>query len=360
MSTKIYLPGLNGLRAIAAFAVIISHIGLALDNFGLEKHKGYDLANFGVTIFFTLSGFLITYLLLAEKKNKKRIDIKKFYIRRILRIWPLYFLYLLVVLLFIDFQINNGIYYYLFIMPNVLFALNIITNNSMFIPYLNHYWSLGVEEQFYAFWPLAMQKVKNVIAYFMIFIIGFFVLKLFVSLFKVSEFLNIFLHYTRFGCMAMGGFAAYLLFNNHPIVLFFNKKIIEILAWLLLCVVALNRFHLFSIIDHEIIAMVTIVIILNQVNNNNRLISLENRLFDYLGKISFGLYVYNPLIIAVLAKYGSSYLDFESIILKLIVVYTLLIFSIILISHISYFYFESTFLKIKNKFTVIKSASSKY
>ena len=69
----IYLPGLNGLRAIAAIAVLISHISLGFGEFGLNNKifgtdiggnaKGYNLAGFGVTIFFTLSGFLITFLL---------------------------------------------------------------------------------------------------------------------------------------------------------------------------------------------------------------------------------------------------------------------------------------------------------
>lgn len=360
MDKRIYLPGLNGIRAIAALAVIISHIGLGLDGFGLLKQKGYDLANFGVTIFFTLSGFLITYLLLAEKKQTKRINIKKFYIRRILRIWPLYFTYIFLVLLFIDFQFNNGIYYYVLIVPNVLFVLNIVTNNSLFIPYLTHYWSLGVEEQFYAFWPLLISKIKKLQLFFIVFIVFFFLFKIVVSVFNLSTFLNIFLHYTRFGCMAMGGGAAFLLFYKHSILQFVNKKVIEMLAWMILGVVAFNKFHLFSIIDHELIALVTIVIILNQVNNDKKIISLENKLFDYLGKISFGLYVYNPLIIGILAKYATPYLNFQSSVLKTIIVYLLCISIIIIVSHVSYFYFESKFLKIKNRFMVIKSSSSKF
>lgn len=99
----IFLPGLNGLRAIAAIAVVISHITLIFSTFGSDfklfgsDDKGnpnaYLLASYGVTIFFVLSGFLITYLLILEKE-KKPINIKSFYIRRILRIWPLYYFYL--------------------------------------------------------------------------------------------------------------------------------------------------------------------------------------------------------------------------------------------------------------------------
>lgn len=68
---SIYLPGLNGIRAIAAISVIISHIGLNLKLYNLSNFGGYAIANFGVTMFFALSGFLITYLLLKEKRKNQ-------------------------------------------------------------------------------------------------------------------------------------------------------------------------------------------------------------------------------------------------------------------------------------------------
>ncbi|MAZ37152.1 MAG: hypothetical protein CL842_06855 [Crocinitomicaceae bacterium] len=96
----IYLPGLNGIRAIAAIAVVVSHITLSLDDIGLDsnifgtydsgKPRALDLAGYGVSMFFALSGFLITYLLWLEKE-KQPIQIRKFYLRRMLRIWPLYY-----------------------------------------------------------------------------------------------------------------------------------------------------------------------------------------------------------------------------------------------------------------------------
>ena len=86
-----YFNGLHGLRAIAAISILISHVSQPeYSNFStsiLKIKTGFD----GVTLFFVLSGFLITFLLLNENK-KSKIDVKKFYFRRILRIWPLYFL----------------------------------------------------------------------------------------------------------------------------------------------------------------------------------------------------------------------------------------------------------------------------
>lgn len=90
-----YLRGLNSLRFFAAFFVIISHGNISLCKLGIIKE--YNLAVFSrgedaVNFFFTLSGFLITYLLMGEIKETGNVSIKQFYLRRVFRIWPLYFL----------------------------------------------------------------------------------------------------------------------------------------------------------------------------------------------------------------------------------------------------------------------------
>src|SRR5688572_27055191 len=97
---KIYFPNLNGLRFIAAFLVIIHHIEQLKSFSNIDNYWGTVpfidiIGKLGVVLFFVLSGFLITYLLLAEERSFKRISIVKFYIRRMLRIWPLYFLIIL-------------------------------------------------------------------------------------------------------------------------------------------------------------------------------------------------------------------------------------------------------------------------
>lgn len=104
----VYLSGLNGLRTIAALSVVVSHIALSINKFNVRIYlfgingKGlpnaWYLGSNGVTMFFVLSGFLITYLLLLES-NKAAINIKNFYMRRVLRIWPIYYLYFFVCLL---------------------------------------------------------------------------------------------------------------------------------------------------------------------------------------------------------------------------------------------------------------------
>lgn len=90
---SIHFPGLNNLRFIAAMGVLIFHVELKKQLLGFKFYYMHQLINLGdvsVTLFFVLSGFLITYLLLAEREQTGTVAVKKFYTRRILRIWPLY------------------------------------------------------------------------------------------------------------------------------------------------------------------------------------------------------------------------------------------------------------------------------
>ena len=84
---------------------------------------------------------------------------------------------------------------------------------------------------------------------------------------------------------------------------------------------------------------------------------MENKVFDYLGKISYGLYIYNPLIIYLLSFVLSKFLA-DNLIFNLVLIYCITVAVVILVSHISYFYFETWFLKFKDKFAVVKSKSS--
>ena len=229
--SSLYLPGLNGIRAIAAIAVIISHIGLNLKLYSLQNFGGYSLASFGVTMFFSLSGFLITYLLLIEKQKTKTIAIKNFYIRRILRIWPLYYFYLFLVLIIIGFAVNQYAWMYFFLLPNIPFAINAASIFPATLPHVSHYWSVGVEEQFYAFWPWLIKYSKKIFRNLVIFAISFFLLKVMLTAFHAPAFIITLFHYTRFGCLAMGGIAAYLLVEKNKLFLnFFQSKISEIIS----------------------------------------------------------------------------------------------------------------------------------
>ena len=101
MSEKaIHLPGLNGLRALAALTVLWGHVFQKdFGDWGIEGMELPLLRFDGVTLFFVISGFLITFLLLNEMEKSGTVSIPKFYMRRVLRIWPFYYLFMVVTLL---------------------------------------------------------------------------------------------------------------------------------------------------------------------------------------------------------------------------------------------------------------------
>ena len=161
INNRIYLPGLNGLRALAAISVLVSHIFQnTFGNWGL-KYLRLPLFTDGVTLFFVISGFLITYLLMQELSKTKTIDIPKFYVRRILRIWPIYYLYIFVVIGVLFWVGNESDILNYTLLYYVFFAANIPFLSAAGIALIVHYWSIGVEEQFYLFWPWLVKLSKN-------------------------------------------------------------------------------------------------------------------------------------------------------------------------------------------------------
>ena len=357
MEERVHLKGLNGLRAIAVIIVVLAHLRILLPKPPAFITGKFELANYAVTIFFTLSGFLITYLLFKEKK-KQEIGIKHFYIRRILRIWPLYFTYLaaavLTIFIYTPEKLPGTLGYYLF------FAANIPSLFNTHLPYLNQYWTLGVEEQFYIFWPWIMKRSANALKALIIFTICFFIIKLgcrFIY-FKWDNIVPLhFLSLTRFECMSMGGIAAILCSQGNTFFLkIVTNKFTQVICWLSLVVMAFNRFHITPILDNDFAALIAIGLIVNLAFNEHTLINLENRLFDLIGKISFGIYIIHPLVIF----YYRLLLDHvkPTDIARIVLVYSGVLCFTILLAWLSYEFLEKRFLRMKDKFSAVKSADS--
>lgn len=357
-SGKIFLTGLNGLRTIAALSVVVSHTNDRFMWFDLPNKQFLALAGFGVTMFFVVSGFLITFLLLKELEKTKTIDVKKFYARRILRIWPLYYGFLIVAILVAGFStVNNYIWFYLLLLPNLLRGVK----DTLLDPLRNivsPYWSLGVEEQFYAFWPWVVRKWHKYFKYALLIPIAFVLIKVILRLVDAPYLVKTIIHYSRFGCMVIGCFGAYMyLHHEERIKKFFNSRLFEIMAWGLLILIGFNKFHIASLLDHEIFSVFVVGMIVNQISDYKPLISLENRWMDYLGKISYGIYIYHTIIIWLLAQ-AARHVVIENDFLKTACIYPLVIGCTILVADLSYRYFESWFLKRKFKYTVIPSTNS--
>ena len=145
------IPGLDGLRAISIALVLISHSRGIKPPPDSLRAKG----QFGVAIFFVLSGYLITYLLIAEENRLGAFDLRKFYLRRALRILPPAMLYLccLTILGFFGVLALRP----WDVMPCVFFFRNLTTGALV----TGHFWSLSIEEQFYLLWPMTLFFVRG-------------------------------------------------------------------------------------------------------------------------------------------------------------------------------------------------------
>ncbi len=168
-----YFENLDGLRSIAFLMIFCAH-ALGTSDEALRETSFYHVVEFlkapcwlGVPFFFVLSGFLITYLLLREKEKSGSIALKKFYARRVLRIWPLYIVLMLIG--FVLFPILQEQFVGGATQPNMIewkywaFLSNFdqIDNGLPNIPGIVVAWSLAVEEQFYLIWPILMLVVPS-------------------------------------------------------------------------------------------------------------------------------------------------------------------------------------------------------
>jgi peptidoglycan/LPS O-acetylase OafA/YrhL len=137
-----HYPELDGFRGLAVMLVVVGHVFL----FSLEVHS--QLASLGVLLFFVLSGFLITGVLLNEKDTRGRISLPNFYLRRVLRLAPALLIFLATVTALIYFRAIVDVPWYE-VVAGLLYMANIVGHS---LP-LGHLWSLSLEEQFYAMWP---------------------------------------------------------------------------------------------------------------------------------------------------------------------------------------------------------------
>lgn len=371
---KIYFPNLNGLRFIAAFLVIIHHIEQIKSISKIENYWGTIpfigiIGKLGVVLFFVLSGFLITYLLLSEEQAFKKISIGKFYMRRILRIWPLYFLIIILaffVLPNVEIFILPGygkdvIYSNLFwkLLLYVIFFPNLVLSLLGVVPYASHTWSIGTEEQFYLVWPVLIKYIKKyrTLLMFVIIIsylaIKFFLRSSFANDIPYNNEIRSFWNSFPIDCMAIGGLYSILLFQKSKLLKYVLRNDLFYFSICLVTFLIINAVYI-PYIHYEFYSVFFGLIILNFSANNKIKISLENKILNYLGNISYGLYMYHPIGI-VIAIYISTSTDFSTNWL----LYPLSLIITIIIAGLSYKYYESFFLKFKERFSNILSGNTK-
>lgn len=362
VSPGIYFRGLNGIRAIAAMIVVILHTGQYLDLFGLtvsERYKGF-WHSYAVTLFFVLSGFLITYLLLEEKERTKTVSLREFYVRRILRIWPLYYLMIVITLLLCFFFPSLGLpdisatalSLYTVLLANVAFVIDDTVNP------LKPLWSIGVEEQFYALWPVLIKMTSNIYRTLAAVIVTYLAVKALCTLFGGTALLSLVTE-TRIDCMAIGGLGAVVLREQKQLLPVVYSKVTQSICWgIFLFSTVFRPIHIRSSIDHELYSLLFIILILNVSTNDASIVNLEKPLFDFMGRISYGLYVYHMLVILLL-KAALKPCPLPQSWESYFFVYAAVTMGTIIISYLSYQYFERPFLKMKHRFSVVLSQASK-
>ncbi len=368
---KVYFPGLNSLRFYAALLVVLYHINNTLARhhiIGSNNFALFNRADEAVSFFFCLSGFLITFLLLNEQHYSGKISVRKFYLRRILRIWPLYFLVITVGMLFynlvlpflqIDFNITyrplQGVLLYLFFLPHYMSSFHDV---GMI---LGPTWSIGVEEQFYLLWaPLFLLMSGKILKP----VIGIMILNLAIIVvfsynpFHWSNKAVYFVYTFRFHYMAAGALMAILLFRFKDQLLeylIFTSKFIQLtlFAALLYYFVFYNHFlrsYVHWIFEEVVMMALFSWLIVNIAANPNNVLKISNRLTEYLGKISYGIYLYHCIVITLVVYVFQKLNLTGSPNLGVIVFYALVFLLTFVVSALSYTYFESKFLLLKKKF----------
>ncbi len=349
-----YFKGLDTLRAIAALIVVFQHVEELKNTFGIPNlYAGNSPilpdGHIAVILFFVLSGFLITYLLIKEREKSGQISLKDFYMRRVLRIWPLYYLIILLSYFIVHTDVSaKTIALCLTIFPNVAYALGEGWTSS---PQL---WSIGVEEQFYLFWPiiLIILPEKKVIQSLIFFFIGYSILQHLVGFINVRTwnneplglFMNRLFYGTKFNCMALGCMLGYALAKDKSWIRYITKDVILVSAILLSTALWFFRFEMKYFTD-ELYAVLFSIVIIGVVRNGR--INIDTKLSRFLGKISYGIYMYHWIVLILMfrwIKYDGNQILFNT------AIYLSSFVGTILLAWVSYNTIERYFLNLKKKF----------
>lgn len=351
---KPYRHDITGLRAIAVLAVVIFHL------FPKVLKGGY----LGVDIFFVISGFLITGILLNEDKEKNSINLINFYKRRLIRIWPativLLILTSLIAYLIISFELLRpfvkSVKYSILGSANIYFYKFLDT--SYFAPATNtnlllHLWSLGVESQFYLFFPFLIILVKRKYLLY-VFILLFLASLITATIISKTNFMfSYYMLPTRAFALLIGSLGAYISIYHSNLLKIFNHKIINniiALVSIITIIVAYifvgEKFKLPN--NYTLLAIIpTIALILGGCRGNQSSLIhwfLENKIFIYVGLWSFSIYLYHWVLIALCYNIYNGQIS-------LLVATIIFILSIIL-GALSYYLVERPFLKLKWHFLI--------
>ena len=359
-SKAIYFNNLDALRFLSFFSVFVAHTWMTpIPDIGVKAFL-FSFATLDcllVPFFFTLSSFLITYRLLMEKENKGSISLLNFYKNRILRIWPAYYLLIIVCFVLIPW-ISSLLHVQQISLPPIIpflfFYANfyIIEHGSAFTFGLLILWSISIEEQFYLVWGwflkfIPAKWITVFITLLFAFSIAFSYYYLFVQ-HKAATNLSIHSIYILQN-FCTGALIAFICVRKKQALSFLQKMpaISFLFAYIILVV---SNYYIADMVLRNVIKSICYsLIIYDQAFNEKRLFNAGKFPFvNYLGKISYGLYLYHAIIFVILQKQfhlfnydGQSFIGMNLFHMLIAFIVTFIV------SHISYRYIESKFLKLK-------------
>jgi peptidoglycan/LPS O-acetylase OafA/YrhL len=290
------IPSLDGFRAISILLILFCHSRLS----GIFPEPLNDIARqaeVGVTVFFVISGFLITNLLLTEESKNNQINIKAFYIRRAFRIIPVYALYIAFILVWRNFETfglskNNLIHV-------LTFTVNFDKYKDWF---LGHFWSLSVEEQFYLFWPAILLIFRKHLKIVLAVLVAYSCIARVVA-HKFPEFETISLSpfFIYSDAIFIGAFGGILFFENpelfkHKIFSSWPAKLVAICLFLLFVYTTEHgKLALISLpFGNAIISLSILFLITAYIFPSDNIVYkfLNNKIIVHIGVLSYSIYIW--------------------------------------------------------------------
>lgn len=358
---KQYYELLDGLRAYAVLAVLVSHWVFT------SAIKKLDLGYCGVTLFFVISGFLITEILLNDINKQKGSGaiLRKFYWRRTLRIFPIYYISLIALYL-VNYRDSAEILLY-----NVTYTTNIYNYISGdFTKGFPHIWSLCVEEQFYLVWPIVLLLTHRRVFSVMVIIIALSLLTRTWFWYAKPAHYDMFNYRMTPACLdvfGLGAILAYLKMNHLDKLQRFLK-----MWWLpliLSIIFIVNVFYVDSLLFNEVfkrfvIGVISMFLIGWAINEHNGMqLFLKYSWLKYIGRISYGVYLYHMFVSGMIDEKLHNYLltlDWSFLPMLKFNLYLIkapiFLAITIAVAGLSYRFIELPFLRLKDKYTAVAAA----
>ena len=366
-----YFYQFNALRFFAALLVLVGHAEALRVSEGGESLHSFDFFNNGqhaVTFFFVLSGFLITFLLLKERNKTKTVQVKSFYWKRIVRIWPLYFLLIFIGLVLQPISID---------LLNLPYEMPYSWQESslLFITFLpgiitfyfgNHLleplWSIGVEEWFYLIWgPLLKYVPKDLWKWILFLLFLKLGLNYFASLQIFPPVIAYIIRMMRFEALFIGGlFACTFFFASNLQNKLSKIRLVVLLISMLSCFLIIFNGSFFDqlllkigVEDKSLNLFICSIffglLIWSIAWKNKKTKFLDAPFMDYLGEISYGIYMYHLVVITIVWDVLQPLnLEFK---LETLLYHLFGIAFTISLAALSKTYFENPILKLKNRFS---------